>query len=339
MKKINYEKASEFLLLAGLLVLSLFVLWPLYKELLFAVVLTIIFYPLYSKIQSKIKIKWISSLIIIAIIVALTLFPIYLITRAMTFELFSFFNSFKDAEINPIITFVEQLPFSETIFYELENIKALIFSKASQFFLALPGILLRYVVILGVTFFLLSDGVSATKKVLDLKIIKDTHANFLVKETVKTTYGIVYGQILVGLVQGFSGGIGIFIGALIFGIPGSSPLIWGTLMAICSLVPVFGTGLIWLPLSLIKIANGVLTESNSMIFYGIFILLWGALVVANIDHFVRAYFVSSKTRIHPMVIFVGVIGGLFTFGFVGIFIGPIILGLTISTIKFMRNMA
>lgn len=339
MRKSKYEKISEFALLAALLVLSLFVLWPLHRELLLAIVLTIIFYPLYSFINKRIRIKWISSLIIISIIIALTLFPIYLTTRAMTTELIYFFNSFSDAEVNPIVSFIQQLPFSESIFYELENLKTVVFAKASQFFLALPGILLRYVVILGVTFFLLSDGVAATKKILELKIIKETHANFLVKETVKTTYGIVYGQILVGLVQGFSGGIGILIGSLIFGIPSASPLIWGTLMAICSLVPVFGTGLIWLPLSAMKIANGVLTETNSMIFYGVFILVWGALVVANIDHFVRAYFVSSKTRIHPMLIFVGVIGGLFTFGFVGIFVGPIILGLTINTIKFIRKIA
>ncbi len=323
------------ILLLGLIlfVFSLIIISPILKQILSAIILTIIVYPIYSWINNKIKIKWLSSLIILVFLVLITFLLIFFIGKSLVGEAYRLFYS-QDFELSNYMNFssLERLPFYDQFIQSSESIKSLIFTKITDFVASIPSLLFNYIIILALTFFLLIDGVKGIEAISNLKLIKKKHYDFLLKEIWGITYGIVYGQIMVAIVQGLVGGLGIFIASKIFGVTNTSPIIWGSLMAVSALIPMVGTGLIWGPLSFFRIYQGILVNDTSLIFYGIFILLWGAIVVANIDGVIRPFFISSRIKVHPLIVLIGAIGGLMRFGFIGIFIGPIVLGLFTKSI-------
>jgi predicted PurR-regulated permease PerM len=127
----------------------------------------------------------------------------------------------------------------------------------------------------------------------------------------------------VALLQGTLGAAGF----IMVGIP--NPIFWGFIMTVLAFLPIplLGTGLVWIPAGIILIRNGDIIG-------GIFILLYGLLIVSSIDNVIKPHIISGKGKIHPVVALLGLIGGLKLFGFIGIIIGPLIAALFIAMVGF-----
>jgi predicted PurR-regulated permease PerM len=138
------------------------------------------------------------------------------------------------------------------------------------------------------------------------------------------TQAVLYGQVLAAIIQGALGTLGL----LIFGVP--NWLFWGAIMIITALLPVLGTGLIWAPAAVGLILNDEITN-------GVLLLVYGATIVMNIDNFIRPKLVSTRTKVHPVLILIGVLGGLSVFGFIGMLVGPLILAMLVALIKFYEQ--
>jgi len=121
------------------------------------------------------------------------------------------------------------------------------------------------------------------------------------------------------------------IGFIIFGV--GSPIFWGMMMAIFALIPFLGTAIIWVPASLILLIKGFLSNNGWMIGKGIGLFLYGLLIVSTLDNIIKPKLIGHKGKIHPAVVLLGILGGLNLFGFIGIFIGPIILAVFIALSK------
>jgi len=130
----------------------------------------------------------------------------------------------------------------------------------------------------------------------------------------------IYGGVAAGIAQGILGGIAF----LIFGIP--SPVFWGTAMAFFSFIPVFGSFLIWGTAVLFLILSGSLLK-------GIGLLLYGVLVISSVDNVIKAWVIGSRTKLHILIIFFSVLGGMMFFGFVGFILGPLIAALCLSLLE------
>ena len=146
----------------------------------------------------------------------------------------------------------------------------------------------------------------------------------LIEEIKSVTWAVVYGQVMTALVQGTLGGVGFFI----FGVP--NPILWGFTMIILSFLPVVGTSIIWVPAGILLILSG---ET----FRGIGLLLWGGILVMNVDNFLKPRLISGRSNIHPVTVLLGVLGGLKLFGFIGLVAGPLILALLIALIRFYEE--
>ncbi len=131
---------------------------------------------------------------------------------------------------------------------------------------------------------------------------------------------VFVGQMLTSIIQAVVGGIGF----LIAGVPGA--ILWTAVMAILALLPVVGAFLVWIPAGIYLLVSGEIG-------WGIFLLLWGALVVSNVDNFVRPKLIGDRSGIHPLFVLVGVLGGVAAFGFIGLFLGPVLVGVTVSVLK------
>ena len=127
------------------------------------------------------------------------------------------------------------------------------------------------------------------------------------------------GTFLTAAAQGFLGGLGF----LIVGYP---PLVWGVLMAVLSLIPLVGTFLVWGPAAILLMAGDRMGA-------GIFLAIWGVVVVGLSDNVLRPLLMQGKSQLHPLLIFFSLIGGIMAFGPLGILLGPLAIVLVIAMLR------
>jgi len=178
--------------------------------------------------------------------------------------------------------------------------------------LALGGGLVQLALSIFIAFFLFRDGV-AVGGLLGAAIerIAGEPGKHLLGVAGKTIRGVVYGILGTALLQAIMTGIGL----LVAGVPGAILLALLTFFA--SVVPVFGTGLVWVPAAVWLFHQGATG-------WGVFMLIWGV-GVANIDNFVKPWLISQGSNLPFILIFFGVVGGALVFGFIGVFLGPTLL--------------
>lgn len=163
-----------------------------------------------------------------------------------------------------------------------------------------------------IAFFLFRDGVSVAARLRGaVEKISGERGQRLLIVAGNTIRGVVYGILGTALLQAVLLGIGL----LIAGVPGAALL--SLLCFFFSVVPVIGTGLVWLPAALWLFHQG----SNG---WGTFMIIWG-LGVGQVDNFVKPWLISQGSDMPFILIFFGVIGGALTFGFIGVFLGPTVL--------------
>ena len=178
--------------------------------------------------------------------------------------------------------------------------------------LALGGGLLELALSILIAFFLFRDSGSAAERLTTaVGRIAGEQGKHLLTVASNTVRGVVTGILGTALVQAILAGIGFVIA----GVPGAALL--ALLTFFCSVVPVVGTALIWLPAALWLFHQG----STG---WGIFMLIWGA-GVANIDNVVKPWLISQGSDMPFILIFFGVLGGALAFGFIGVFLGPTLL--------------
>jgi predicted PurR-regulated permease PerM len=131
-----------------------------------------------------------------------------------------------------------------------------------------------------------------------------------------TVRAVVFGIVLTALAQGVLAGLGYWVAGV------SAPALWGMVTALVSLIPFVGP-VVWIGLSL-----GLLAHGEAQAALGLF--LWGALVVSWVDNLIRPLVISGPTRIPFLLVFLGVLGGLNAFGLIGLFLGPVLLAVSVA---------
>ena len=133
----------------------------------------------------------------------------------------------------------------------------------------------------------------------------------------------VYGVLAIAVIQGTLGGLAFWA----LGVP--SAIVWGVVMTFLSMIPMLGAFLVWVPAAIYLALTGHYVKA-------IFLVVWGTLVIGMIDNFLRPKLVGGRTRLHELLIFFAVLGGLQVFGVLGIVLGPVVLALAMSLIEVFR---
>ena len=128
---------------------------------------------------------------------------------------------------------------------------------------------------------------------------------------------------VVPVVQGILAGIGFFM----FGVP--SPLVWGTAVILAATVPLVGSPLAWLPACGYLLVQGATGPALGLFVYC-------TVVVSGSDNVVKPLLLSGSAKIHPLMGFLSIIGGVLAFGVFGFLIGPVVLSLVLSAIRIYR---
>ena len=323
---------AYYLLLALITILFVSIIFNFAAPILWSIVVSIIFYPLYEKFLLMTNKKSLSSILSLILILLLVIIPSIGILGLITNELIIFINSFDDYSLE---RYAEMIP-NESLINDLLAWTGLsitqLTEKADDFLLSASKVFYESVstisanvinffislfLFIYLTFFFLKDGEKILQSCMDAFPMKNEDESYLLNEFQKTTRATIKGTIIVALAQGFLG----YMTLLLLGVEGA--LIWGAVMALLSIIPAVGTILVWLPIALVLFANGQMIEASILIFSGIFI-------IGMIDNLLRPILIGKETKIPDYLILLTTIGGISIFGITGFIIGPIIASLFIS---------
>ena len=185
-------------------------------------------------------------------------------------------------------------------------------------------LLVRTLITLVIVYFLFRDGRDWIHRAVGVIPLSPEQARRLIDNISDTIIANVYGILAVGATQGILTGAALAI----VGLP--SPLLLGLGAAFASVIPVVGAGIVWIPAGLYLIFTHTIWK-------GIFVLLWGSIVISSADNIVRPWVVSGKIQLHPLVLLFFILGGVEAFGFLGLFLGPVIASVMVVLFAMFRE--
>ena len=169
-------------------------------------------------------------------------------------------------------------------------------------------------------FFFLRDRRAVQAACRSLSPLPEVETIRLIVRVRDTIYATIYGTLAVASVQGTLGGLMFWWLGL------SAPLLWGLAMALLSIVPMIGAFVVWIPAAIFLALDGSWGKA-------VILALWGAVVVGTIDNLLRPVFVGNRLKLHTVLIFVSVVGGVIVFGPAGLILGPVTLTITLALLK------
>lgn len=201
------------------------------------------------------------------------------------------------------------------------NLLQAIVSSGGSVVLGALGTLVSFLLMLFVLFFVLRDGPDIAARAVRMLPIEERRRARLWRHLIDVTRAVFMGIGLTALAQGTLLGIGFALAGL------PSPLLFGVLGVFVALIPIVGTALLWAPAALWLASRGEYGHAA-------FLAGWCVILVGAVDNFLRPMLISGRAEVPTLAVFVGVMGGLSAFGFIGLFLGPIVLGLLVALFRF-----
>ncbi len=164
-------------------------------------------------------------------------------------------------------------------------------------------------------FFFLRDRRLALHSIRCLSPLSKSEMEHLFVHVGDTIHATVYGTLAVSCVQGLLGGLMFWWLGL------SAPLLWGVVMALLAVVPVLGAFVVWIPAAVFLALEGSWGKA-------LVLCLWGMLIVGTVDNLLRPVLVGNRLKLHTLLAFISVVGGLILFGPAGLILGPVVLTIT-----------
>ena len=325
-----YRKGFFALVFLSLIFVSFLIIKPFITPILSGVVLSYIAYPLYWKINGILKMKNVSSFIACILVILIISLPLIFTLNTISKEAYTTYLLSKQKllsgnvpECKPAERFTCRIAnavatklnepktryhFQTTITQATSKVT----ESISNLIFTIPIFLANLFIMLFVMFFLFRDGAAFADKIERILPLKIEDGKRVIKRLSDTAYAVVYGSLVIAIVQGTLGGIGF----LIFGVP--SPILWGLVMMLASLIPYVGSSIIWLPASLMIVLNGYTDMETGTIIKGMLLMLYGLFIISTIDQILKPKIIGDKSGLHPVLVLLGVLGGLKFFGFIGV---------------------
>jgi predicted PurR-regulated permease PerM len=173
-------------------------------------------------------------------------------------------------------------------------------------------------------FFMLRDGGRLRGELRRISPFSSVQEELITDHLGRTVKGVLQAMVLVPLAQGLVA----YVGFLIFGMP--APLLWAVMVVLAALIPMVGSPLGWIPTCVYLYIEGATWQWVGMSLYGVFL-------ISTIDNIIKPLLLRGSARIHPLLGFLSILGGIMSFGPLGFFVGPLILSLVLSAVRIYRS--
>lgn len=340
-QKVFFARVGMLLLMAGLLYLVWRIVTPLWQPVTWAILLGALLAPTTARLAARLgnRPRLASSLMTVAVVLLLLL-PVLALGGAVAAQAAQLLNSIDTSSLHTSNLDLAAFPvlagplrwLEATAGLSLAQIEGWVVMGAKRLlefvatsggavFLGALGTIMKFLLMLFVLFFMLRDGPRIAQTLVRMLPIETRLRGKLWRHLIDVTRAVFMGIGLTALAQGTLLGIGFAIAGL------PSPLLFGVLGALFALVPIVGTTIVWVPATLWLLSQDQLP-------YAIFIIAWGVVVVGAVDNVLRPVLISGRTEVPTLAVFIGVMGGISAFGFIGLFLGPIVLGLLVALFRF-----
>ncbi|HUI84989.1 MAG TPA: AI-2E family transporter [Candidatus Binatia bacterium] len=342
------SKRSTIIFLSALVIivlgLAVVITRPFLKPFAFAIILAVVFYPVHERIMRAMRRRR-SLSALLSTLAVLLLFgaPAFIIATLGANEALgaAHYLSRRSAEEGGFTVFLMTLAARPLHFlghwvdlskYDLRAIIGSNVQKVSLgmvgFGAAVLGNLARFTVDALITivilFFLFREGKEWAYRAGRVIPLSEAQVAHLYQNISDTIIANVYGILTVGAAQGVLTGIAMRI----VGMPSS--LLLGLGAGFASIIPVVGASIVWAPVAIYLLVSGAIWK-------GVFLLLWGTVVVSSIDNILRPLVVAGRGELHPMVLLFFILGGVEAFGFLGLFLGPVVASVLAAVFAMLRE--
>jgi predicted PurR-regulated permease PerM len=313
-------------------------LWPFLPALVTSVVLGVLAFPAHQWIHKRIPQDELAAFLSTIAVIVMILLPIFGVSLIALQDL-STGTQWLDTQVRTgfpmlggLVGVVERilaalglagLNVPATLTERLENLPDLVVGRTFRVVSGIGGMVLQVGVGLFTLFYLFRDGERMLQAARSHVPLASGPTELLALRAKEVMFAAVFGHVFVALVQGLLGGMAFWA----LGLP--TPVVWGVLMAGLSMIPLVGPAFVWVPAGAVLIATGGPVR-------GILLLVFGVFVISTVDNVIRAMLVSARARVHPLVVFFGVLGGVLMFGAVGILVGPVLIVLAGALMEMAR---
>jgi len=323
-------KTITIVFIAALFILGLFILRPIIISVFLGLLLAYIFHPVYQKLNRKIKRRRLSALILIGGLVLIVTLPLVYLAPLLVRQTFEAYLFLQNVDL---VTPVQELfpslfQDSRTLAVNLNSYVSQLFNSLlnglGAFLVSLPGFMLQFIVFIFTFYFSISDSEKLKSYFMSLSPFPPSIEAKFLQEFRKITNSLIYGQFLIGILQGFALGLAL----LFLGVPNF--LILTFLASIMAIIPILGAWIIWIPVAIYFLTIGSPIKALILAVYGTFF-------VGSLDNFLRPYLLSKNSRLPVSIGLIGIIAGLYAFGIVGIILGPLIFAYILIILDFYRE--
>ncbi len=327
-----FKKISTTIILAVLIVLSFLLLKPILMAIIIGILLAFIFMPIYQWLYKMLRSKDISATIVCLILLVLIVLPIWYLAPIMIQQSIKFYLASQQIDfVTPFQKIFPSLFQSEAFSNEIGSAIRTFVTRTtnsmtnslSNLILNFPTLFLQLLVTFFTFYFVLRDKKEMIAYIQSLIPFSKEVEKKLFKSSKDITLSVLYGQIIIGIVQGIVAGIGFYL----FKVPNA--LLLTALAALAGIFPIIGTTIIWIPVTIYLLIGGNTFGAFGVAIFGV--------ISSIIENFIKPVFVSRRTQMNSSVILIGMIGGLFLFGIMGIILGPLILAYLLIVLEIYRD--
>lgn len=317
------------------------ILYPFWSILVLSFLLSNLFRPLYIILEKKL-IPSIASILTCLLITAIVFIPLVFLTFAITDEALSLYNWGRDSRVglklqhfiqeSTIIAnlneYLSDIGFNfkptqvtDSVSYLAKMGGLFLYNQASSWAANILQFVILFFMMILVIFFFLIDQPKLVEFIIKLSPLPEDEDRLLLSKFEEIAGAILKGNGICGIIQGILGGS-------VFAIMGlNSPILWGSVMAILAFLPIFGIGLIMIPAAILLIINGSIGQ-------GIFLFIYYLVLSLSMEYIFKPKLVGDQVKMHTLLVFLSIIGGLNVYGVLGIIYGPLIVTafLTLSEI-------
>jgi predicted PurR-regulated permease PerM len=330
------DEYTKKIMTAGILILLLVLTFFLIKPIIMAIVvgalLGFIFSPIYDFVLKYLKKKNVVATLMCLLLITVIVVPLWYIFPIAIDQSIKFYMNSQDLDfVTPLKTIFPSIFQSEQFSNEIglaihsfvTKTTSSLMNSMSDVILNFPTLLLQLLVVLFTFFFFLRDKEEIEAYIKSLLPFSKEVEKRLFKSSKDLTISILYGQVLLGILQGIIAGIGFFI----FGVPNA--LLLTLLAVVAGIFPIIGTAIVWVPVAIYLLIAGNTVNALGVVMFG--------LISTVIETLVKPIFISRRAKMNTSLILFGMIGGILLFGLLGIILGPLILAFLFIVIEAYRN--
>lgn len=305
-------------------VVSLLIVLPFLQFVLGSILVAYVLYPINQRLEPYLG-RRLAPLVVMVGALAVVFAPVAYITVVLFRDLRALSNGesgLETAEIEETIAEQtgEEVDLTASVSTFGDELIDILFGDVAA--LVSFGLFLSigFALMVFLVYYLVRDGDRLVTWVIGVAPMAENVCSRLFRRIDDTTWGVVAGHLFVAVLQGLVGGVGLFL----VGLPNAVFLTF--VMVVLALLPLIGASLVWAP------AAGYLFVIGDT-GLGIALFLYGLVVVSLVDNYARPIVIDREAELNPAVILVGVFGGTYAIGLTGLFIGPIVLAVFVTTVE------